>query len=313
MIRVTYKELLYVVTICDEGSFSAAAKKLYVSQSALSQAVRKLEDEFELTLFIRSGARAEPTKAGAYFAAQGREVLRAWDQFEQEMHVYSQGRKSELSIGMPPVLMKNLLPYILPGFEQEHPEIKLYITEEPSAALENLAMQGAIDLCVIQEPISTAALARIPVLSTELLLAVPRNHPFCGRHPYRGLDHLETVDLRELRQEAFSLSGHWRIKPIWLELFASIGFEPAIYRTSRVWNNVKDYVKSGASVALIDEIVVKYEPDDDKIAYYRFFPGTARCVIDVAYHPGKKLSKQELWFIDALKRYPGISHTQDGV
>ena len=52
---MTYKDILYVITILDEGSFSAAAKKLYVSQSALSQAVRKLEQEFGMELFIRSG------------------------------------------------------------------------------------------------------------------------------------------------------------------------------------------------------------------------------------------------------------------
>ena len=309
---MTYKELLYVVTICDEGSFSAAAKKLYISQSALSQAVQKLENEYKLMLFIRGGGRTEPTKAGAYFAERGREVLRAWTQFEQEMHVYAQGRQSELSVGMPPMLMKNLLPYVLPRFEREHPDVKLYITEEPSAALEELAMQDAIDLCLIQEPLCRSDLARVPVLSTELLLAVPRGHPFCARHPYRGLDRLETVDLGELRQEPFSLCSHWRVKPVWREIFRSVGFQPAIYRSSRVWNNIKDYVKSGVSVALIDEIVVKYEPDDNKIAYYRFFHGADhRTLLFAAHHPGKKLSRQELWFLDALKRYPSISHTQD--
>ena len=127
---MTYKELLYVTTIFDEGSFSAAAKKLYISQSALSQTVRKTEQEFGLVLFSRNGIRAEPTKAGQYFIEQGRNVLQAWDEFDRKLHFYAESSQFEMTVGLPAGLVKNLLPFVIPRFEETHPNVKLNIIEE---------------------------------------------------------------------------------------------------------------------------------------------------------------------------------------
>lgn len=304
---MTCKDVLYVVTIYDEGSFSAAARKLYISQSALSQAIKKLEQELGLDLFLRSGTSSSPTKACRLFVEQGRQVLQVWNQFESEMHLYARRRQSDLTVGLPALLLKNLLPYFLPKFETASPETALDVLEERSNALEKLAAQEAIDLCIVRGPLQNTSLASIRVLSPELLLAVPKDHPFCRRHPYRGLDQLEEVNLAELREEPFSLLKHQRIEYIWKPLFQSAGFEPKIYRYSSMWSNIVDYIQSGTSVGFIDEIVVLHEPREDKLSYYRLKSGPIIRDILVAYHPGKHLSAAEQLFIDILKSYPLLS------
>ncbi len=308
---MTYKDLLYAITIYDEGSFSAAAKKLYVSQSALSQAIRKLEDEFGFALFTRSGTHSAPTKAGQVFVTQGRQLLLDWKQFESEMHIFANSQQAGLTIGMPPNYMKNLLPHVLPRFEAEHPNVRVEVIEEKSDTLEKLAMQDMIDLCVVREPVHIEGIGRIEIFPSEILVAVPMDHPFCRKHPYRGLEQLETIDLRELKDEPFSLLKNPRINHIWDNLFAEFGFDPIIYRRTSVWNNVKDYIKYGFCVGLIDEIVVNHEPDDDKIAYYRVNSSiiVRRCVV-AAYRTGKRLNRQEQQFIEALKKFQGITARQ---
>ena len=67
---MTYKDILYVVSTYESQSISAAAKSLYISQSALSQAIRKLEDELGMPLFIRTGTHLEPTKGCDFFVAR---------------------------------------------------------------------------------------------------------------------------------------------------------------------------------------------------------------------------------------------------
>lgn len=301
---VTYKDLLYVVTIYDEGSFSAAARKLYISQSALSQAIRKLEREYGMELFIRGGTSSEPTKACHIFVEQGRQVIQMWNQFESEMHVYARRRHSDLNVGMPALLLKNLLPFFGARFEQAYPETTLDIMEERSNALEKLVAQETIDLCVVRGPLHTSGLASTVVMRPELLLAVPRSHPFCQRHPYMGLDRLEEVDLQELRGERFSLLKHQRIDHMWRPIFQNAGFEPILYRQSSMWSNIMDYIKSGKSVGFLDEIVVLHEPCEDKIAYYRVKGGPITREILVAYHPGKHLTATEQLLVDILKEYP---------
>lgn len=304
---MTCKDVLYVVTIFDEGSFSAAAKTLYVSQSALSQAVRKLEKELGFELFLRSGTSASPTKACALFVEQGRKVLQVWNQFETEMHLYAKRRESDLSVGLPALLLRNLLPFFGQKFEAASPETTLEVLEERSNVLEKLAAQEAIDLCVVRGPLQNTTLASTRVLTPELLLAVPKDHPFCLRHPYKGLHQLEAVDLAELREESFSLLKHQRIEYIWKPLFQAAGFEPKIYRYSSMWSNIVDYIRSGKSVGFIDEVVVLHEPREDSIAYYRLNSGPITRDILVAYHPGKHLTATEQLFIDILKSYPLLS------
>lgn len=304
---MTCKDVLYVVTIYDEGSFSAAARKLYVSQSALSQAIRKLEQELGVELFLRGGSSASPTKACRLFVEQGRQVLHVWNQFESEMHLYARRKQSALTVGLPALLLKNLLPFFSPQFEESAPGTMLDVLEERSNTLEKLASQEAIDLCVVRGPLLNTTLASTRVLTPELLLAVPKNHPFCQRHPYRGLHQLEEVDLTELRDAPFSLLNHQRIEYIWKPLFQAAGFEPIIYRYSSMWSNIVDYIQSGKSVGFIDEIVVLHEPREDKLSYYRLKTGPITRDILVAYHPGKHLSATEQLFIDILKSYPLLS------
>ncbi len=301
---MTHKDLLYVITIYDEGSFSAAARKLYISQSALSQAIRKLEQEFEMDLFVRGAGSTEPTKACHVFVEQGRRALRAWNQFESDMHAYAKGRQSELTVGLPALLLKNLLPYFGPDFDRLCPGSSLEVIEERSNELEKLAEQEAIDLCVVRGPLSNSKLSSITVLKPELLLAVPKDHPFCQRHPYRGLDRLEEVDLAELKEERFSLLQHPRAEYVWEPLFQQAGFEPKIYRRSSVWINIVEYIQAGKSVGFIDEIVVLHEPREDKIAYYRLKSGPITRDVLVAFSPGKRLNAKEQLLVDVLKTFP---------
>ncbi len=304
---MTYKDVLYVITIYEEGSFSAAARKLYISQSALSQAIRKLEHELGADLFLRSGTSSSPTRFCRLFVEQGMHVLQVWNQFESEMHLYANHRQSDLTVGLPALLIKNLLPFFGPRFENASPGTVLEVLEERSNALEKLAAQEAIDLCVVRGPLQNTTLASTRVITPELLLALPKDHPFCRRHPYRGLDQLEEVDLAELREEPFSLLKHQRIEYVWKPLFQAAGFEPKIYRYSSMWSNIVEYIQSGKSIGFIDEIVVLHEPREDKLSYYRLKSGPITRDILVAYHPGKHLTATEQLFIDILKSYPLLS------
>ena len=307
---LTLKELLYTVTIYDERSFSAAAKKLYVSQSALSQSIRKLEESLGSDLFIRQGVKTEPTRMCRTIVQQGRKLLDQWEAFEEQIHILSLSQRSELTVGMPPFLMKNLAPYVLPIFEEAHPNVRVELIEASSNALEQLVMDGIINLCVVQEPLYLEGLQRLPVITPELLLAVPAAHPFCRQNPYQNLQNLKHVPLARMKGELFSLLKNPRISRVLEQLFEENGFEPQIYRNSTVWSNVKDYVKQGSCVAPIHEFVVNHEPDEDSICYYRMDPPSFMPPVVATFCPGKRLTPPERWFIDALEQYQTLSQRQ---
>lgn len=303
---MTYKDILYVVSTYEARSISAAAKSLYISQSALSQSIRKLEDELGMPLFIRTGSRLEPTKGCDFFVARGRDVLRAWTRFDMDLRQFVQGRQSALTIGFPAAYFANLLPFVLPRYEKAHPEVKVSVLEEPSDTLEKMVMQNTLDFCLVRDPIHTASIATEPLLTTEMLLALPKDHPYCLSHPYRGLNHLEYADLFELKDTPFALLKHPRIDHMWRPLFAANGFEPLVQRRSRAWSNLRYFVRQGNGAAIMDEIPVRTEPDEAYICYYRISRGNVRRRIMLAFHPDKVFTPHEQHFIDMLRQYPTL-------
>lgn len=304
---MTYKDILYVVTTYEARSISAAAKSLYISQSALSQSIRKLEDELGMSLFIRAGSRLEATKGCDFFVARGREVLRAWTRFDIELKHYVQGRQSALTIGLPAAYFTSLLPFVLPRYEALHPGVKVNVLEEPSDTLEKMVMQNALDFCLVRDPIHTPSIATEPLLTTEMLLALPKDHPYCREHPYHGLDQLEYADLYDLKDTPFAILKHPRIENVWRPLFAANGFEPLVQRRSRDWNNLRFFVRQGSGAAIIDEIPIRTEPDEEHICYYRISRGNACRRIMLAFHPDKVFAPHEQQFIDMLREYPTLN------
>lgn len=304
---MTYKDILYVVTTYESRSISAAAESLYISQSALSQAIRKLENELGTELFVRTGTRLEPTRTCDFFVSKGRGVLRVWNRFDSDLRHFIQGRQDDLNIGLPANFYTNLLPYVLPRYSEAHPEVKVHVLEELSGTLEKMVMQNTLDFCLVREPIQTPGLASVPVLVTELLLALPENHPFCAEHPYRGLDRLETVDLALLKDTPFTLMKHQRIEYLWRPLFAANGFEPIIHRRSREWQNIKYCVRMGKSAAIIDETAARSDPEQGGICYYRISRGNVLRRMMLVFHPDKSFSEQEQWFLDMVREYPTIN------
>ena len=304
---MTYKDILYVVSTYESQSISAAAKSLYISQSALSQSIRKLENELGMPLFIRAGTHLEPTKGCDFFVARGREILRMWARFDADLQQYAQSRQSALTIGLPAGFFTNLLPFVEPRYEKSHPEVKVNVLEELSDTLEKMVAQNTLDFCVVREPIHTASVTAVPILTTELLLAVPKNHSFALSHPYQGFDQLETVDLSELKDVPFALLKHPRIDHMWRPLFSANGFEPLIHRRSRDWNNIRYCVTQGESVAIMDETAVRADPQEEQVSYYRISQGNVLRRTMLVSHPDKVFTQPEQDFIDLLKEYPTLN------
>lgn len=297
---MTHNELRYIITIYDEGNFSQAAKKLYISQPALSQSIHKVESELGVRLFTRSNAGSAPTAFCQKLVEDGRDVLKQWDHFMVNMKCMAEDMHATLEVGMCTFLVRNLLPYVLPVFEQRYPHIKLKIVEERTRTLEQFTLEGVINLCIEMSPSYNSSLARLPLCSTELLLAVPSDHPFCLVHPYKGLRHLERVDLKPLRGETFALLKHRTTEMLWNGFYSALGCRPTV-RQAVQWTGIKKNILQESCVGFLDELFVRNEAEDERISYYRVPAGLMPQTILATFVPGKRLSPQEQCFMDVVK------------
>lgn len=119
------KKIVFFVSVVENGSFSAAGKKLYMSQSAVSQQVASLEDYLGIKLFDRSGYRPVLTEAGLFYYENCRKIMENYSKTEEEAkRIYAESQKS-LNIGILGPLERKYLPDIIVKYKKKYGDIKI--------------------------------------------------------------------------------------------------------------------------------------------------------------------------------------------
>ena len=297
---MTIKDLEYIIAIYDEMSCSAAAEKLHVSQPSMSLAVDRVEDEFSCPLFTKSGRRMTPTPFCVSFVESGKKVLDDWKLFNFKMKARAAQKKNSVTVSTASGLHKMLFPYILRDFGKKHPEIQVNILEENSDAAEMLAQTGVSNFCLIQVPSGNLKMKYIVTIKPEVLFCIPSSHPFCKKHPYKGLDNLERVSLKDFANDKFVLINHPKWDPMYSRIFGAAGFYPTEPISSLVFVNVVSFIRKEGYVGFVDEIFAGQEYYDD-VAYYLIEGGPYYRDVVVGYNPDKELSENEKLLIESIK------------
>ena len=173
-----FNQILYFVTTVKYNNITKASKKLFVSQPAISLAIKELEEEFKTTLFIRNNNQLTLTDDGKYFYELAKSFLVQTEKIERDMRMHV--KKSEtLLIGIPPMLGTLLLPRIVEGFAKVHPYAQFEVKEYGSAANQESTRTGELDIAitVIYQGRKKPDLNYLKIGKTALRLAVNSKSP----------------------------------------------------------------------------------------------------------------------------------------
>ena len=157
------KQAQYVKTIAECGSITAAAKKLFVSQPSLSQMLRQLEQETGLPIFDRSTSPMRLTYAGEKYLHAAERILAANAELDSQLREIRHEHAGRLRLGISVTRAMQVMPLVMPIFQQQYPNVSLQLTESGSANLEELLRGGSIDLAL------AALESTSPSLAYELL------------------------------------------------------------------------------------------------------------------------------------------------
>ena len=146
------KQLQYFLTIVEEGSITAAAARLHVTQPPLSQQLKKLEKEFNVVLFERDSRNLQLTAVGQMFADRARQLLALSNVIQKEIVDFSSGYKGNLYIGITPTAVPLVLSPKIAEFHQNYPMINFEFFEGNSAYIHDLVQKGIIDIGIIRSP-----------------------------------------------------------------------------------------------------------------------------------------------------------------
>jgi len=288
---MTERDLENIITAYDEGSFQKAAAKLYVTQPALSQAIRKLETQLGGKLFLCRGNRVEPTELCAGLVACGRPVYRQWMEFQKKTEQLLNDRNDSVTVLSSEAILTSVLFPAIKKFKLDHEDIRFQILERKSMEAEKELAEGKADLALFAQDLGSSRIVATPILPTEYYLAIPDAHPYAKKHPFTGFDTMEYADLRDFKEDEFVLPRHLnRVYAEQMRIFEEAGFTPRSGIETAVSSTLISYVQSGLYCALLKSCYAGNYSDLQGISYYRLDLKSARGFIYACRPAGEPFS-----------------------
>jgi LysR family hydrogen peroxide-inducible transcriptional activator len=195
---MTLTELRYVVAVARERHFGRAAEACFVSQPTLSVAVKKLEEELELTLFERGPGEVTVTPAGQRIIEQAQRVLEEASRIKEIAAAGRDPLAGPLRLGAIYTIGPYLLPKLIPILRKNAPAMQLHIQENFTHRLGEALKRGEVDVILVALPFDEPGVETRAVYDEPFFVAVPKGHPWEGR---------KRVTSEELTRESLLLLG----------------------------------------------------------------------------------------------------------
>lgn len=235
------------VAVAEEGSFTRAADRLHVVQSAVSASVRKLERELDVTLFDRTTHRVALSDAGRVLLPEARATLAAAAGAREAIELLRGGLRGTVTLGtMQGQAMRAVgIAAVLADFRATHPQVEVRVGHGGgSAMMADAVRDGRLDLAVVSLPDrSPPGLTSTLLASEAIALAVSPGHPLARRR---------SVALSALRDEPFvDLPPGWGTRMTVDRAFAAAGIERMIAYEVNDTAAVAEFVAHGLAVSLM--------------------------------------------------------------
>lgn len=236
------------VEVIRQGGFSQAAKTVFITQSAVSKAVRQLEEELGFELIDRAGHKVALTDAGEIVFRRAQTMLAQREDLLAELSELRGLRRGRLQLGLPPIGSDALFAPLFAIYRSRHPEVEIQLVEHGSRKLEELVMTGEVEL--------GASLLPVPdrfewqeVTREPLHVLIPEDHPLAKQ---------EGVALHDLQSMPFVLfDAGFALNPIILDACKEAGFDPVIAARSGQINFIVELVGAGLGIGFLPRMIAE--------------------------------------------------------
>jgi LysR family hydrogen peroxide-inducible transcriptional activator len=244
-----------VVALARNGHFGDAAEDVNVSQPALSQQVKKLEEELGTPLFERLSSGVQLTEAGERFLPKAMDLL---DRARGAQSIVSDGEKpvgGELNIGIIPTIAPYCLPELMNHLHEDNPEIEVYIEEQQTDDLIDRLKTGSVDHLLLSTPIPRDGLTVEHVGEEPFYLAVSQNDPLSERR---------SVSVPEVNNEPMLLleEGHC-LRDQSLAFCRREDIDPQIVFQGSSLQSILNLVATDFGYTFVPEMVVNQQSRDN--------------------------------------------------
>ncbi|MDB5749909.1 MAG: transcriptional regulator, LysR family [Ramlibacter sp.] len=290
--------LAIVREVALNGSLTAAAGKLHLTQSALSHTMRKLEQQLGTDIWLREGRSLRPTKAGDYLLSVANRVLPQLDVAEERLAQYAQGQRGSLRIGMEchpcyQWLLKVVAPYLAAW-----PDVDVDVKQKFQFGGIGALFAFEIDLLVTPDPLFKPGLRFEPVFDYEQVLVVG------ARHALAGAAYVKPAQLTGEVLITYPVAAE-RLD-IYNQFLMPAGITPKRHKTIETTDIMLQMVASGRGVAALPRWLVEEYTDSLEIVPIRLGSRGIRKQIFLG-------ARESDGAVDYLKAFIALARDQDAV
>lgn len=272
-------EMLYVYTIWQQGSFSKAAEKLYLTQPTLSMAIRKLEKELGVPLFDRKHHPLKLTEAGEIYLDTARKIRQLEREQTQKLQDIQNLVTGTIRLGGTHYLNAYILPELLVGFNQLYPGVTLQIVENSSFALGEMLERRELDMTFNCKPELIQEYPHYPMFEDRILLAVPRENPIHQQHGEMALTARQVLEGRHLDEDCPKAPLDWFAAEEFIllsegnnlherawQMFEETGIHPHVKLVLNQLVTAFHLAEAAMGVTFVSDRIVC--PHNDRLLYY---------------------------------------------
>ena len=239
--------------VVSRGSFSAAAEALSYTQSAVSQAIARLEAETGTTLVVRDRRGVRPTAAGATLVEHAESIFAQVEAAEADLAAVLGVRAGRLRVASFPSAGASLMPLAVAAFRTQHPNVALTLAEGEPEEIAPRLRAGEFDLALLFEFPGVrerpgAGLRTVTLLEDPMHVALPADHPLAAK-PALALSDMSNQDW--VQTSAASPCARHVVRSC-----LAAGFEPNVTFESDDYETVQGLVAAGVGVALIPRLAL---------------------------------------------------------
>lgn len=249
-----FKQLRYFVAVYEEGHVGRAAERLALSQPALSQQIRQLEHNLDVSLFERSNKRLLPTLAAHTLYNHAVPLLDGLQRAREALGNFKGQALRTLAIGVLQTVHPRLVPQLLEGVRKAQPHLVVQLYELSGPEIERRLLNGSLDIGIGYLPPRQPGLHGVLLYEDEVQVVLPPDHPL---RAFKKVSLAQAVDLPMLL-----LGEEFQLRQIWQGQLANLGRRPQVQAELNTMAAILDSLPGSALATVLPGRARVMESDD---------------------------------------------------
>jgi LysR family transcriptional regulator, transcriptional activator of the cysJI operon len=293
-----YDALKTFVTLVEVKNFTKTAETLLMSQPSVSLHIKKLEEEFQTKLFLRSPKFLKVTLTGEILYDRAKQMITIYEQTRQDIEEHDRSIKGELKIGASFTIGEYILPSLLIDLQEDYPELELQVVIGNTEEIVQAVRLYKVDIGLIEGQTNEKELSVHPFMQDELFIVSSNNHELANK------DEVEITDLHDQAWVTREVGSGTR--EYLNHVIRSNGLKIKSILTISSNQGIKEtLIKNGSGLALLSRSVIERDVQNKILSIIQVKDESFNRTLSYVYSPIMKDKKNVKTFITELnKKWP---------